>query len=104
MAKALKLIQAAEELLVSPISAWEIAMLVRRGFIAIDRPPLNWYIGAVLAQKIRQVELSADILVQSAFLEWEHRDPADRIIVATALYERARVATEDAQILKFLAG
>lgn len=101
--KTMRLIQSADELLISPISAWEIAMLAKREFIAIDRPPLNWYASALLAQKIRQVDLSADILVQSALLEWEHRDPADRIIVATAISQRAQIATEDVTILRFIA-
>lgn len=101
--KTLKIINTAKELLVSPISAWEIAMLVKRGYIEIDRPPLNWYTSALLAQRIRQTELSPGILIASAFLEWEHRDPADRILVATALSESATLATEDATILRFLA-
>lgn len=101
--KTLKMIHTAEELLASPISAWEIAMLVKRGFIEIDRPPLNWYTSALLAQKIRQTDLSPDVLIASAFLEWEHRDPADRILVATALSEKATLATEDATILRFFA-
>jgi PIN domain nuclease of toxin-antitoxin system len=97
-----KLIDSAEELLVSPISAWEIAMLVECKFIALDRAPMSWYMSALLSRKIRQIELSADILMRSVFLDWEHRDPADRIIVATARIEHAQVATEDGQMRRYL--
>lgn len=100
--KTLKLIDESEELLVSAITAWETAMLVKRGFISLDRSVLNWYKSALLAREIRQVDLTANILIQSTFLEWEHRDPADRIIVASALEEESEIATEDALMLKFL--
>lgn len=86
----------------SAITAWETAMLVKRGFISLDRSVLNWYKSALLAREIRQVDLTANILIQSTFLEWEHRDPADRIIVASALEEESEIATEDALMLKFL--
>lgn len=100
--KTLKLIDESEELLVSAITAWETAMLVKRGFISLDRSVLNWYKSALLAREIRQVDLTANILIQSTFLEWEHRDPADRIIVVSALEEESEIATEDALMLKFL--
>ena len=97
-----KLILEATELIISPISAWEIAMLEKLGYIELDRPALNWYTSALLERRVRQVDLSPEILMDSVFLDWTHRDPADRIIVATALNQDAVIATEDAQMLKYL--
>jgi len=99
--KTRKLIASASELLVSPISAWEIALLVKKGYLELDRPPLNWYKATLLSRKIRQIELSPDILSAAIFIDWEHRDPADRIIVASAQTERAQIATEDDLMLKY---
>lgn len=91
-----------EALAVSPISAWEIGNLAasRRGTFGLS--PLGWFQAAVSRANLRLVELTAPILVASTALpELDHRDPADRILIASARELGYRIVTRDRVILKY---
>ena len=87
---------------ISPISAWEIGLLVARGRLALSTSPRAW-ISTVLAQPgVALAEMSPDILLDSSFLPGEPpRDPADRIILATARAEGMRIVTRDRAMLSY---
>jgi PIN domain nuclease of toxin-antitoxin system len=86
---------------VSPITAWEIAMLAVRRRIDLTMTPEAWF-DALLAQPgFRLADLSPSILIASASLSEPLRDPADRIIVATARAHGLTVVTRDRPILDF---
>lgn len=90
------------ELLIAAISAWEIAMLVRKGRLALTDPPLDWIERALAQPGISLVPLSPDISVEATELPGEfHGDPADRMIVASARKHGARLVTRDAAILRY---
>ncbi|MEX2174223.1 MAG: type II toxin-antitoxin system VapC family toxin [Pirellulaceae bacterium] len=70
---------------VSAISIWEIAMLVSRGRLVLPIACLDWLHRALGARGIRRLDLSPEIATDSVNLPGSfHRDPADRILVATA--------------------
>lgn len=77
------------------ISLWELAIKVKRGKLEL---PLSV---EELARRIEQsgvVELLATdttTWLRSVALPWEHRDPADRVIVATALLKGLPLLTKD---------
>lgn len=100
-AAARRTIDSADEVGVSIISCWEVAMLVERQRLRLDRDPLSWVRDALALPRIRLLELTPEITVESAGLEWEHRDPADRFIVTTAILQRAPVITRDRRIRSF---
>ena len=85
----------AKELLFSPISAWEVAQLVCHGELALPLPPLAWMEGMVERYGLTPVPLSLEILVKSTELPKHHKDPADRIIIASALLRGVPVVTSD---------
>lgn len=90
-------------LAVSPISAWEIGQLAARGRLALPRHPLAWF-EAALAVGITLAPMPPDILVGASFLPGDAlRDPADRIIAATARALGYRIMTRDRLILDFAA-
>ncbi len=95
---ALRRIQAASALLVSPISFWELAMLVEKGRVALDRPTQEWVIDFRESNKVHVAELSSAIAVSAGELADFHGDPADRLIVATARSLRLPVVTKDDKI------
>jgi PIN domain nuclease of toxin-antitoxin system len=82
----------------SSISIWELAVKVKRGKlelpISIDELARRIERGGVV--ELLPVDTATWLL--SASLEWEHRDPADRVIVATALAKRVPVMTRDEAI------
>lgn len=91
------------ELFVSVISAWEIAMLEAKGRVAFDIPCLEW-VREALAAPIRLAWLSPEIAVESTRLPPPmQRDPADRILIATARLEGLSVLTRDRRILDYAA-
>ena len=89
------------EILVSSISIWEIALLVKRGRLILTMDVENW-IKIVEQLPIRFVSVDNSIAVKSVSLpDPFHSDPADRMIVATALIEEAALITADKRILAY---
>ena len=87
-------------LLVSDISLWEIAMLHSLGRIRLSVPLRDWLERAVAPPLVRRQGISPAIAAELAALpDSFHRDPADRILVATARVLGATLLTQDRRIL-----
>ena len=86
---------------IAPTSCWEVAMLARKGRIELDRSAFVWIQEALFADRVLLLDLTAHIAVLAAELEWEHHDPADRMIVATAIAHDSPVVTKDRYIRAF---
>ena len=85
-----------DEIAISAISAWEVAMLEARGRIALDRPASQWIRAALDADpRIVPAPLTASIAVRAARLDGLPGDPADRFIYATARERGASLVTRD---------
>lgn len=93
----------AGEVAVSPISAWEVGQLVSRGRLRLATDPLSWFNDAV-SDGLTVAPLPPGVLVASSFLPGSRlRDPADRILVATARAYGYRLMTRDGPLLDFAA-
>jgi PIN domain nuclease of toxin-antitoxin system len=87
---------------VSPISAWEIANLVRKNRIALTMPIAAWFQQTMERMQAALLPLSVDILVESCLLPGRPAgDPADRIIIATARERGLVIVTRDKAILGY---
>jgi PIN domain nuclease of toxin-antitoxin system len=86
---------AAGALLVSAITPWEVAMLVAKGRLSLDRDVELWIKQALALPKVRLEPLAPSIAVRSTRLTGFPGDPADRIIAATALEHGAALVTRD---------
>lgn len=90
-----------EPLWVSDISLWEIATLVDLGRIELGRPVRDWFEAAVAPPLVRRVSISPAVAAEVAALpDTFHRDPGDRIIVASARVIGATVLTLDRRIIE----
>lgn len=88
--------------LVSAISPWEVAMLVCKGRLVLDRDVGEWVNAAISQPGIRLEVLSPEIAVASTRLPGNlHGDPADRIIAATARHGEAILLTDDQLLLDY---
>ena len=100
--RARRAIDEADGALVSAISVWEVAMLVAKRRIQLDRPVERWVDIALALPGIQLVPLEPAIAVRSTKLPGEfHPDPADRIIVATALENSVPILTPDERIRSY---
>jgi PIN domain nuclease of toxin-antitoxin system len=87
---------------VSPITAWEIGMLCARGRINFPMPPQSWFNRLRSTQGMALADLSPEILIASSFLPGNPpRDPADRIIAATAREYGYKLLTRDRPLLEY---
>ena len=92
-------------LAVAAISVWEVAMLEKKRRITLSRSIDEWTRAALTAPGIRLVDLSPEIAIESTRLPGEpHRDPADRIIIATARVLGATLVTRDAKFVSYASG
>lgn len=86
----------------SPVSAWEIGMLVAKGRVRLRLDPAAAYRALLKLPKVEEVALTAEILVTSSFLPGRpHNDPFDRVIVATARERGLTIVTRDRAILAY---
>ncbi len=85
---------------VSAISVWEVAMLATKGRIDLQPDAAAW-IRTNLQPPVRLEPLHPEISLESCRLEDFHGDPADRLIVATALVLGAPLITADRQIISW---
>lgn len=90
----------AEGVLVSAISFWEIAVLVRKNRFQLATSPAAWRDG-VLRQGITEIPLDGVTAIEAPILPGFHADPADQLIVATALRTSATLLTADERILQW---
>ena len=88
-------------LLVSDVSLWEIAVLEERGRIRLAFPLRSWLDQATAPPLVRRCSISPAVAAETVMLpESLGRDPADRIIVATARVHGAALLTRDRRIIE----
>lgn len=90
------------EILVSAISVWEIYLLVKKGRLKLSLDTDIWIKTVEQLPTLRFVSVDTVIAAKSVMLpEPLHRDPADRMIIATAQVHGAPLVTSDAKILAY---
>lgn len=93
---------ATDRAFVAAISVWEIAMLVAKGRLALDREVGDWIAAALSLPGLRLAPLDPRVAVDATRLPGEiHGDPADRMIVATARQRTATLITDDQLVLQY---
>jgi PIN domain nuclease of toxin-antitoxin system len=91
-----------ETVLLSPITGWELGLLFSRGRLRAAIRPREYLRRLTSMPGVALARLSAEILLDSSFLPGAPpRDPADRIIVATAREHGYTVMTRDAALLAY---
>jgi PIN domain nuclease of toxin-antitoxin system len=87
-----------EGLFIPAISIWEIGMLEAKGRISIAGGASAWVRRALQLPGLHLAPLQPEISLSAAALPDFHGDPADRMIVATAVYLGFPLATADQKI------
>lgn len=93
---------AGETVWISPVLAWEIGLLARKGRFRASLTPQRWFQQLCAQPGLQLCDLGAEVLLASSFLPGElHGDPADRMMVATAREHGFRLMTRDRAILDY---
>lgn len=97
--KAIEVAMQEGEILVSAISAWEIAMLAKSGRLTLMMNADAWLDTVAEVPAVRFVPVDVRISVGAVDLPGEfHKDPADRIIVATARHHSVPLISANLKI------
>jgi len=100
--KSIKKAMQKNDILISSISAWEVALLVAKNRLELTMDVSEWISSSEKLPFIRFIPIDNGIAVRSVYLPQPlHNDPADRIIIATSMKYGAPIITMDEKILNF---
>lgn len=94
-------IEKADKVAVSAISCWEVVYLVKRDRIKLPISLSRWMEAALEKSDVVCLPVDRDIAVLSADLPDHHRDPADRIIIATSITYELPLISFDGKFPKY---
>ena len=93
----LKVIQDADVVYVSAASALEIGCKTALGKLVLPLETNEWYSRALDIHDLVEIPVTGEIAILAANLPLHHKDPADRIILATAKLKQLPVITHDSR-------
>jgi PIN domain nuclease of toxin-antitoxin system len=96
--KAQRAILSAEKVVVSSISVWEIALKVKHGKLTIPLTILDYVERLNRLDKLEILPVDVPAWLDNVELAWDHRDPADRTIVALATRMECPLISSDSII------
>ena len=84
------------------MSIWELAMLEKRGRVALPRNIRSWIEDALSPPGVSVAPLTPEIAVESVHLPGDlHGNPADRMLIATARVLGATLLTKDHRMIQY---
>ena len=93
-----------EPVYVSPVTAWELGMLVSRGRLTLPTDPQSSFDRMLQGPGLHLAKITPSILISSSFLPGKPpKDPADRIFAATAREFGCPLVTRDRLLLEYAA-
>ncbi len=93
------IVQETTEVWLSPISVWEVMLLVEKDKVTLESEPTEWIRESLAVLKPIDATLTREIAVLSRQIKLPHQDPADRFIAATALHYGLHLATVDQNLV-----
>jgi PIN domain nuclease of toxin-antitoxin system len=87
------------EIWISPITTWEILILVEKGKVFLEGNPIDWLRDVFSTLPFKGAPVNHEVAFQSRMVNLPHEDPADRLLVATALVYDLTLATADKRLI-----
>jgi PIN domain nuclease of toxin-antitoxin system len=95
-----KALAPSNEFYISAISAFEIAIKNKKKKLALPTDPWTWFQRVTGHFKMKEIPISARIAALAPDVDVPHGDPADRIILATAIENQLPLVSSDRLIQK----
>jgi PIN domain nuclease of toxin-antitoxin system len=86
---------------VSSISFWELGVKIKKGKLELGLTLAEYISRVKRLNAITIVPVDEDLWLANLSLKWDHADPVDRTIVATAMRKGLAIVTKDEVIRKF---
>jgi PIN domain nuclease of toxin-antitoxin system len=99
--KAKEAIDGDYKMAINSISVWEIGLKVKHGKLQLPLSIAKYADKLQHLDRLEIIDVDVSIWLENLALEWEHRDPADRTIVATAQLLGCPLVTSDRAIASF---
>ena len=87
------------ELWLSPISIWELLILVDKGRVRLGSPPDDWVNGALKRVPFQEAPVTHEVALETRNVRLSHHDPADRFLIATARVFDLKLVTADERLI-----
>ncbi len=87
------------ELWLSPISIWELLILVKKGRVSLNLGVKEWIVQAMKTAPLKEAPLTNEVALETSKVQLSHRDPADGFLVATARVFELTLVTADDRLL-----
>ena len=87
------------ELWLSPISSWELLVLIEKGRVQVDKDGVQWVTEVARASALREAPITHEVALESRVVDLPHQDPADRFLAATARVYDLTLVTSDERLL-----
>ena len=94
-----ELIDPAHERFLSPVSIWEMLFLLEKNHVRISEGFSEWFKKSIADLDIQEVSLSWEVAQEMQAVTLPHKDPADRLLVATAKTYEMTLVTADQQLM-----
>jgi PIN domain nuclease of toxin-antitoxin system len=91
----------ADDRLVASISVWEIGIKCKKHRLDLGTSFEEYCEILKKCPELSFIPIDADLWVKSVSLQWDHSDPADRLIVSLAMKHEATILTSDDRIKKY---
>ena len=86
------------EVWLSPVTTWELVLLVDHGQIRLSAPFEKWLADVNEALALHEAPLTHEVVLAARDIRISHADPADRLLAATARYYDLRLVTADERL------
>lgn len=91
----IEMIETSDAIAVSAISIWEVVLLQKRQRIELPVPLDQWLDAALLGSDVQVLPITGKIARLAGILPEHHKDPADRLIIATSIVNQSKLISFD---------
>lgn len=87
------------ELWLSPVSTWELVLLIEKGRVVLNMDVEAWTAATMRKAPLKEAPITHEVALETRHVRLPHQDPADRILVATARVFDLTLITADKRLI-----